>query len=175
MKSRALASVAIAAAVVAGLSACNLAAPQATQKVYDPSDGVSAHLDDVVLRNIIVLSNGEEASLVFTGVNNGAEASTVSIDYSSSLDPVTATLDPGAMESFGTEQNDAIELPGLHAAPGSNTTITFSIAGASDEATVPVLDGALHEYSTIAPTPTAGAEETTPAAEDAHDDEDSGH
>ncbi|MGO3885831.1 MAG: hypothetical protein ACTJHU_05990 [Mycetocola sp.] len=174
MKSRVLASVALAAAVVAGLSACNLAAPQATQKVYDPSDGVSAHLDDVVLRNIIVLSNGDEARLVFTAVNNGSSATTVTINYADSLDSVTTSLDPGALVSYGTAENDPIELTGLHASPGSNANITFSIPGASDDAVVPVMTGELHEYSTIAPTPTEGADEAaTPEADDEH--EESGH
>ena len=63
MKSRLVASVALAGALLLGTTGCTLGAVTGTLVHYQPSDGVAANVGDVKVRNLIGLSAGEKSML----------------------------------------------------------------------------------------------------------------
>lgn len=154
VKARLIASVVLAASVVLGTSACNLVAPQATTNNYDPSDGVSGRTGDLKIRNamIIVGENGTDGNLV-AAVTNGGDAQSLSIQFGEGEDEtVTAAIPEQSTVSFGTAEDDPILLEGIDAEAGSLVEVFFQYGNETGvEILVPVLDGALEEYSDLVP------------------------
>ena len=80
---RAAASTAIAVAALAGLTACDLFAPQDTLYIEEASVGVSATVGNVFVGNaVLVQGEGDTANLVTTLVNTGGETEKVTINPS---------------------------------------------------------------------------------------------
>jgi hypothetical protein len=154
VKARLIASVVLAASVVLGTSACNLIAPQATTKNYDPSDGVSGRVGDMKIRNavIIVGEDGEDGNLL-ASVTNGGESESLSIQFGEGADGTATTSIPAeSTVSFGSDDEDPILLEGIDVQPGSLVEVFFQYGNETGvEILVPVLDGALEEYSDFVP------------------------
>ena len=152
MKARLIASVALAATVVFGATGCGLVAPQATTEKYDPSDGVSANLGDIRLRNLIVITNeGVDGNLIFTAVNTGS-AHSLSIQFGEDDTTVSTVIDGNSSTVFGGEDADPIALEGIDATPGSMTTIFVQYGNETGkEVLVPVLDGSIPPYEEFVP------------------------
>ncbi|MFV0433064.1 MAG: hypothetical protein ACK5LO_03665, partial [Leucobacter sp.] len=86
MITRSLTARLTAAAIAAGVmlttaTGCSLISPPGTYLPYDPTDGVSADLGDVQLRDVLgVLSeDGRRLALVFTAVNTGSSSSRLTL------------------------------------------------------------------------------------------------
>src|SRR5690606_25349067 len=78
VRTRAVASVALAGLVLLGTTACNFMAPQATTDVYEPSDGVSTTVGNVQVLNAMVISDGDgEGNLVANLLNQSDDRVTV--------------------------------------------------------------------------------------------------
>lgn len=91
------------ALLLAGLAAC---APTYTTDIpYDPADGVSLVAGDVVIRDLLVVSEGNGAPGTLRGlvVNNGPEAVTVEVSVAQvPLDPPLEVVAGGAARLDGT-------------------------------------------------------------------------
>ena len=159
MKTRLVASVAIATALLLGTSACTLSAVQGTLVHYEPSDGTAATVGDIKVRNLIGLSdNGDDISLLMTIVNAGDSSASVNFQYT---------------DSRGEQQTLTVKVP-------ANSSVNVGDGGDSDEAVlrdagatvgglipvyvqygkepgkqvqVPVLDGATAAYAGLLPEP----------------------
>lgn len=156
MKSR-IAALALAAAVVLGASGCNLISPQDTTIKYDPSDGVSADVGVLALRNILLISNdGELGNLVFTAWNPSSETIPLGVQYRTAEgERVTVQIELGqGSHSFGFGDNPQLVLADLGVAPGGLAELYFQY-GAEPGALrkVPVLDTCLPEYGALTPIP----------------------
>lgn len=156
MKARIAASVLLAAGLLVGTAGCNLVAPQATTKHYDASDGVSANLGGVDVRNAVIISDdGELGNLVVTFVNTTAETARVTVQYESDGEDATETVTLKANSStpFGLPDGESITLVDMGTQPGALLPVYFQ-SGDTDgrELLVPVLTTQLPEYSTLAPT-----------------------
>lgn len=166
MKSRAVVSIALAAAVGVSLSACNYFAPQRTTTQYAASDGVHINVGDLELRNLMILApaieNGQgaqTASLVGAVSNSSGSAGTLTLAYGG----VQTTIDLPAGEKYVRLSNGdgpEVTLSGTEFVPGQTIAMTFTPSRAvggndanSSAIDVPVLDGTLREYSTLLPTP----------------------
>jgi len=142
-----------------GTSACSLFADQTTLKPYDPSDGVSATLGDVAIRNMFAIASpdGKTLSLVITMINTGTSYANVTFQYPSNGAQTTSVrfVRPNSPVSLGNapgEEQFIITNSGVPA--GANLPVyvqTGSIPG--QLVPVPVLDGSLSQYSTLTPTP----------------------
>lgn len=155
MKARIAASVLLAAGLLVGTAGCNLVAPQATTKHYDPSDGVSANLDGVDVRNALIVSDdGELGNLVVTMINTGTESAKVTVQYESAgtKSTETVTLPANSSTPFGPADGETITLVDMGSQPGALLPVYFQ-AGESDgkELLVPVLDARLAEYADLLP------------------------
>lgn len=155
MKARIAASVLLAAGLLVGTAGCNLVAPQATTKHYDASDGVSANLGGVDVRNAVIISDdGELGNLVVTLVNTTDESARVTVQYESDGEDATetVTLDANSSTPFGLPDGETITLVDMGTQPGALLPVYFQ-SGDTDgrELLVPVLTTQLPEYSTLAP------------------------
>lgn len=155
MKVRAGAAAAVAALVMLGVAAC---APIASLKHYDPSDGVSATIGQVKVLNALVLTkSGTNGNLLFSAYNPTDQLIQLNVQFGDGNDRTTAhaTLLPDATSDFGYGKKGQFLLPGLGVKAGSLAHIYFQYGDEpGKQITVPVLDGAQAEYSTLLPTPT---------------------
>ncbi|MGX5695584.1 hypothetical protein ACWKWP_05235 [Agromyces soli] len=156
-----MASAALALGIVLGGSGCAMLTYQATTEPYDASDGVSADVGELELRNILVISDlGVAGNLVMTVVNNGAEDRELLVEYGDGGEAEPVEIAAGSTVSFGVGEEQGVDpikpvlLPTLDAQPGSLLPIFFQYEGAEGmEVRVPVLNGTLPEYSSLVPKP----------------------
>ncbi|TFB48876.1 hypothetical protein [Cryobacterium tagatosivorans] len=157
MRARIVASAILATAILSGTVGCGLMAPQATTIHYDASDGVSADVGEVSVRNAILISDGEDsANLVFTLVNHGDSSHIVGVQYTSGGDKVTEelTVEANSTLTLGGEAEEPLTLRGIDAQPGSLFPVFVQYGNETGaKLLVPVLDDALGQYSTLVPTP----------------------
>lgn len=157
-RARVTASIVFAAAVALGTTSCNLLAPQATLKVYDPSDGVSATVGEVALRNAIVFADGEDTGfLLVTVINKGTSphAVTVQVGSGDERQEFTLTVDGGSTTTFSSGDERRLELDPLQEPAGAVIPL-FVQYGQEEgvEIDVPVLEqDTFTEYATLTPTP----------------------
>jgi hypothetical protein len=156
VRRRFFAPLALAAALVTGTTGCTLSAEIATMKEYDPSDGVSADMGDLALRNILLISNDEgDANLVMTVVNTGGEDVTLNLQFDDGRQRVTSSLEiPGVPQRtrIGDDPNEGVIVSGPELVLGGLFPIYFEYGIYPGELVlVPVLDGTLPEYELLVP------------------------
>ena len=154
MKARLAASVALALGLALGASGCSMLTYQATTEKYDPSDGVSADIGDLDLRNILIVSeDGDEGTLVMTVVNTGDDDATLGVQVGKGGSDVTKIrVEAGETLVLGSEDEEPVVLEGLDAEVGGLAVLFFQAGDAEGlEKQVPVLDASLPEYADLAP------------------------
>lgn len=154
MRRRAVASVAVAALVLLGTSACNFVAPQATLDVYDASDGTSTTVGDVkVLNAMLFTETGEEANLVASVVNQSDSRVQLKLQYESGAEKVDKkfTIGAGEVQDLGGSGLDLV-LEGIDAMPGDLFPIYLQYGDAEgQQLLVPVLAGEMDHYADLLP------------------------
>jgi hypothetical protein len=168
VRARIAASVVLAAGLVLGTAGCTFMTPVATMNAYDPSDGISANVGDVQLRNVFVVSpHGTDANLVGALINSGTSDLTVQLQYtahkSGNSGPVTDSVDlpAGAVISFGSPGVPQLVFRSAGAKPGALMTIFVQYGDVSGKKIqVPVLVGDQSYYKGLAPSPAASATPT---------------
>jgi hypothetical protein len=153
VKARLAASAVLAVGLVLGASGCSMLTYQATTEHYDPSDGVSADVGDLDLRNILVVSeDGEDGNLVMTVVNTGDEDAELGVQVGEGGgQTLIVEVEAGATVSLGGDEEPLL-LEGIDTEPGSLVPIFFQYGSAEGiEKLVPVLDGRLPEYADLTP------------------------
>jgi hypothetical protein len=153
VKARLAASAVLAVGLVLGASGCSMLTYQATTEHYDPSDGVSADVGALDLRNILVVSeDGEDGNLVLTVVNTGEDDAELGVQVGEGGgEPLIIEVEAGATVSLGGDEEPLL-LEGIDTQPGALVPIYFQYGTAEGiEKLVPVLDGRLPEYADLAP------------------------
>jgi len=153
VKARLAASAVLAVGLVLGASGCSMLTYQATTEHYDPSDGVSADVGALDLRNILVVSeDGEDGNLVLTVVNTGEDDVELGVQVGEGgSEPLIIEVEAGATVSLGGDEEPLL-LEGIDTQPGALLPLYFQYGTAEGiEKLVPVLDGRLPEYSDLAP------------------------
>ena len=154
MKARLAASAALAIVLALGASGCAMLTYQATTEKYEPSDGVSADVGDLDLRNILIVSeDGDEGTLVMTVVNTGADDATLGVQVGEGGGDITEIeVEAGQTVVLGSEDEEKVVLEGLDAEVGGLALLFFQAGDAEGlEKQVPVLDSRLPEYADLAP------------------------
>ncbi|HRN28449.1 MAG TPA: hypothetical protein PK890_01905 [Terrimesophilobacter sp.] len=156
MKARLLASVVLAATVALVTSACTFLTPQATLDKYDPSDGTSVTVGDVLVQNAILLSaDGETASLLASITNRGSSSATVKLQYedaSGAKIDESIHVNANSTKNLGDGSGETLILENLDAPLGSLLDIYVQIGNETGaQFGVPVLDGSLAEYRGLLP------------------------
>lgn len=167
MRARIAATVVLAAGILVGTAGCGLFAPQATTIHYDASDGVSGSVGEVDVRNALLITNdGSSANLIVSLVNPGNTSRTMRVQYDSENGKVTDEITVSANDTvtLGDKGAPTVTLRDVKAEPGALFPVFFQYGNETGtQLLVPVLDGALDQYSTLTPTPVPTA---TPGATD---------
>lgn len=163
MRARIVTSVIIGVAAVLATTGCSYFATQSTLEHYDPSDGVGATVGNVDVRNALLLTkNGKDASLVVDLINGGESTVNVSVQYdvigpSGTIGKVDKTirLDAGEVKGYGGNDEGQLILNHIKTRPGALFPVFVQYGDTTGkQVLVPVLNGALSEYSKLLPTPT---------------------
>jgi len=138
------------------LSGCTLTAEIANLEPYDPSDGVGATLDDVAVRNaMLITSDGGEANLVMTVVNESGEDTELVVQFGEGDSRQTATLVLPAqpeLTQVGTSLDNQLVVEDADLIAGALYPVYFQHGTVQGEQlNVPVLDGTLPEYELLVP------------------------
>ena len=153
MNTRRLAPVALAAAVLLGVTGCAMISPQATTIPYSPADGVNVPASGPLkVRNALFVADeaGENANFLAAIVNDTDKAQTllVGVDGANKSVRVPAR----STVSLGFDDAEPLLFEGLDAAPGVDLDVTFrSGDGDTIVYSVPVLDGALRYLEEFVP------------------------
>ena len=155
MKSRLAASIALAAALLIGTTGCTFFSPIATQKVYDPSDGVGAEVGDLLIRNAMLIGDDpENLNLVVTIVNRSDSDRRLSVQWVAGGERITESMfvNANGRTAFGGPEQDQVLVTGSTNVIGGLVPLFFSYGTAPGvEVLVPVLDGSLPEYELLVP------------------------
>ena len=159
MKTRLVASVALAGALLLGTTGCTLFATQGTLVPYQPSDGVAANVGDVKVRNLLGLSdNGEDVALVMSIINAGTLTATVNFQYedsSGTKQTLSVVVKPNSSVHVGGSGDDASAILRDAGATVGGTIPIYVQYGEKQgqQVQVPVLDGQTEAYTDLLPAP----------------------
>jgi hypothetical protein len=126
-----------AAGTAVVLAGCGTNTNALTQQWYDPTDGtnnsVQATLEGLAIRGIVVVSDGSDATVVGTFVNDGPEADEVT---GIEVDGRSATIDgdleiaPGEAVRLGPPGEARAQVTGAGLEPGAVTTVEITFESA---------------------------------------------
>lgn len=155
MKTRLAASIALCAALVMTATGCTFGAEIATQKDYDPSDGVGTEVGELLVRNALLIGDDPETlNLVMTVVNSGDSDKRLSVQWNAGGERVSEEVFVSAdgRTAFGSADQAQILITASTDLIGGLVPIFFSYGNAPGvELLVPVLDGSLPEYELLVP------------------------
>lgn len=156
MRRRHTSTLAATAVILLGTTGCTFGAEIANLEPYDPSDGVSADVGDLGLRNILLIANEEgEANLVMTVVNDSGEDVSLNVQYDDGEARTTSSLSiPGFPERtrIGDVPEDGVIVSASELIAGGLYPVYFEYGDVPGELVmVPVLDGSLPEYESLVP------------------------
>lgn len=164
---RALAPVATAVAAGLLLGGCSFTSRNVVLEPYAPSDGLQTDLGEVLVRNVLVVSEGDGAPGVLSGalVNRGEADAVVRVEVGASLTEIDVSAGETVfMGGFGEQEGESVVLDAVDAIAGGVVDVSFSDPVA-DSATlaVPVLrpEGA---YAELTPPAGTGASEQPSAS-----------
>ena len=145
MNSRALASIALGAAVLFGATGCSMISPQATTIAYPAAEGINVPnaTGPVEIRNVffVVGDDADTANLVgiFVNPTGDDQVATLSIDGGKNIN---IAVPAGETVSYGVDEQKTVT--GFTGELGANVDVAFtSGTGQTETVAVPVLDGAM--------------------------------
>jgi hypothetical protein len=156
VRSRFASTIAAVTVTVLALTGCTFFTPIATQKPYDPSDGVGADIGDLGLRNILLIANdSNEATLVMTVVNNSDDDIDLNLQFGDAGMRLTETVAlPGGQTRtrVGDDPGTTVIVSDQNLTTGALFPIYAEYGSVPGEVIlVPVLDGTLPEYELYVP------------------------
>lgn len=157
MRARLAASAAVAALLLGSVSGCAFITPQATTVHYDASDGISATIGDIQVRNaLLVTGDGSSASLLINLDNTSPYGVQVNLQYENAdkkkVDD-SVYVNGGSVASYGGPDAGRIVLTGIDAPAGGLFPVFLQYGDVSGkQLLVPVLANE-GDYAGLAPTP----------------------
>lgn len=149
----ALALAPLAAGCAAGFTA-------STNRPYTPADGAVGDVGSLKIRNVLVVSGGEQAGAVVVGsiVNDGTEPdqlTSLRVGEEEAALPDSAEVPPGAVLQLGPGGED-VTLPGGFE-PGVFVDLTMSFRNAGEFTERVLVQEPAGAYATVTPPPVEGA------------------
>ncbi|WP_018771190.1 hypothetical protein [Arthrobacter sp. 162MFSha1.1] len=155
-----------AAALGASLltAGCGYITPQQTSHQYSASDGIRADLGPLQLRNILIVSTGEDMPGRLIGAVYNSSSKDVKLTVNGAKGSQTEVPVKANSYTLLNEKSDEAILSTTGGQPGSLVDVKISENGTnvSNTVKVPVLDATLEEYKDYVPTPSASA--TSPSS-----------
>lgn len=157
VRARAVAAIALSGVLALGLSGCNFVTPPGTNEPYDPSDGINFTVGDLMLRNMLVITDdGETGSLLGTAVNPTSSDIDFTLQWQTdgTWHEVELVADANGRTDFGFGNGQRVNLDNLGVQPGGLLDATVHVADTQKGEGIPVLDTSFVEYEDSLPTPT---------------------
>lgn len=153
-----------AAALGASLltAGCGYITPQQTSHQYSASDGIRADLGPLQLRNILIVSTGENDPGRLIGAVYNSSSKDVKLTVNGAKGSQTEVPVKANSYTLLNEKSDAAILSTTGGKPGSlvDVKISENSTNVSNTVKVPVLDATLQEYKSYVPTPSPSATST---------------
>ena len=153
-----------AAALGASLltAGCGYITPQQTSHQYSASDGIRADLGPLQLRNILIVSTGENDPGRLIGAVYNSSSKDVKLTVNGAKGSQTEVPVKANSYTLLNEKSDAAILSTTGGKPGSlvDVKISETSTNVSNTVKVPVLDATLQEYKSYVPTPSPSATST---------------
>ncbi|WP_457951118.1 hypothetical protein ACTAQI_20600 [Pseudarthrobacter sp. alpha12b] len=150
-----------AAALGASLltAGCGYITPQQTSHQYSASDGIRADLGPLQLRNILIVSTGENEPGRLIGAVYNSSSKDVKLTVNGAKGSQTEVPVKANSYTLLNEKSDEAILSTTGGKPGSLVDVKISENGTnvSNTVKVPVLDATLSEYKDYVPTPSPSA------------------
>ena len=164
-------TVVAAVAATAALSGCGTNINAQTQDWYDPTDGAGTpaeeSLDGMAVRDVLVVSDGTDATVVGTFVNTGIDTDAVAgIEVDGSRATLSGDLDVEPAESvrIGPPGDARAQVSGAELEPGFVVPVTISFDNAAEVELDAIVRAAEGEFAESGP---EGATDDSAASEDA--------
>ncbi len=146
----------LASTLVLSVGGCTWSAEIATDKAYDPSDGVGATMGDVALRIVLLITNDDGvANLVLSIVNSSGGDVALQVQYESGTQRVSDFLEIASspqLTRVGDDPTMGLLISGKDVIAGSLVPLYFQYADVPGELLfVPVLDGSMPQYELLVP------------------------
>lgn len=166
----------VIAAIGVGLlsvTGCGYITPQETTKIQNVTDGINANVGPLQLRNMVIVSTGENKPGRLIGAVFNSSSQSVTLTVRGATGSETSVPVKANGETLLTEASDPAMLSTTGGQPGSLVQLNFSESGTnqSQDVKIPVLDGTLKEYQQYLPTPSpsgsakpSSTEKATPGA-----------
>lgn len=166
---RRAAALAAAALSALALTGCSLNSPMTTLLPYAPADGVELDGDGVDVRDLLVVSHGDDAPAVMSGslINQTPEPMTVTVSINGEALSPEVMLDPhgrARLDGVGADgsEGERLILPSLETPAGQSVEVRISTGSETLSANVPVLlpQGPYEQFAddaggTVQPPPTS--------------------
>ncbi|HEY1156307.1 MAG TPA: hypothetical protein VGE95_08490 [Arthrobacter sp.] len=157
-----------AAALGASLltAGCGYITPQQTSHQYSASDGIRADLGPLQLRNILIVSAGENEPGRLIGAVYNSSSKDVKLTVNGAKGSQTEVPVKANSYTLLNENSDAAILSTTGGKPGSLVDVKISENGTnvSNTVKVPVLDATLQENKNYVPTPNSSATSSSSAS-----------
>ncbi|WP_232082718.1 hypothetical protein [Arthrobacter sp. SO5] len=141
------------------VTGCGYINPQQTSEQYSPSDGTSTEIGALRLRNMIVISQGEDKPGRVVGAVYNSSSNDVKLTIKGAGgSQVQVPVKKNSYTLLNDSTDEAI-LSTAGAMPGSVVEVTITEDGTNQSAQfkVPVMDGTIADYKQYLPTPSPTA------------------
>ena len=151
---RRAAAAGVIALAMLGTAGCSAVNEQATTREYSPSDGIVENVNDLQLRNLLVVSNGNgaEGRLIGTILNDSADAQTFTLAVGGST--LQWNLPAGGKVVFEDEPAEKVLVQTVDVAAGTGMDAQLRLGGQETGLNIPVVNGDQPDYQPYLPTPT---------------------
>ena len=138
---------------------CGYITPQQTSHQYSASDGIRADLGPLQLRNILIVSSGENEPGRLIGAVYNSSSKDVKLTVNGAKGSQTEIPVKANSRTFLNEDTDPAILSTTGGKPGSLVDVKISENGTNVTSTVkvPVLDATLKEYKDYVPSASPSA------------------
>lgn len=140
------------AAALLSATGCGYVTQQATTIEYAAADGVNGQVGPLEVKNMLIVATAADEPGRITGAVYNNSNQEVELTMTGPDGGEASLTVPANGEYF--IDNDAPEeiIEPAGAAPGALSLVTFETSGASEDLTLPVLDGTFPRYATMVPT-----------------------
>lgn len=153
MRIRAVATAALASALLVGTAGCGVFVETATLKQYDASDGVAATIGDLAVRNLLIITNEQgDAAVIGNIVNNTSSLEFLSIEVRGATALSTQTGAYPGITKLGIADENPVVLFGAGVVAGEFVDVYLQYGSNEGQlVSVPVLDGTDPIYAPYVP------------------------
>lgn len=150
MKKKLTVAIASSAVILFAATGCGLVVNQDAIRPYEPSDGFSVNVQDIKVRNALIVTEDGTAAVFIAGITTSGESAILNLNIKNKdgvWNQHKITVE-GGLANAGTPQHYEVQISDLGAKPGDLLEATVQYGNSVTEAFyLPVLSSSMTEYS----------------------------